>query len=413
MAAITRADCEALDKADPLAACREQFHLPGNTIYLDGNSLGVMPRSARERARQLIDQEWGEGLIRSWNKAGWWDLPTRLGDKLGCLIGAGPGEVVVTDSTGINVYKAVAAALALVPERRVIVMEGSNFPTDNYMVEGLVAQLGQGYEIRFAEEHELATAIDEDVAVVCLTQVHYKSGRVLDMAALTGRIHAAGAVAVWDLCHSAGALEVDLNACQVDFAVGCTYKYLNGGPGGPGFIFAAARHHGRAQQPLTGWWGHAAPFAFSRDYEPAPSVRQMLSGTQPIVSLALVECGLDVFLAQDMATIRGKSQALTQLFIDLVEQRCAEAGFELVSPRDADRRASQVSFHHDNGYAMVQALIARGVIGDYREPGNMRFGFAPLYNSYVDVWDAVEHLVQVLQRDEWREERFNRRGAVT
>ncbi|WP_116365264.1 kynureninase [Parahaliea mediterranea] len=413
MAAINRADCEARDNTDPLAGCRGQFHLPESTIYLDGNSLGVLPLAARERARAVLDKEWGEDLIRSWNKAGWWDLPTRIGDKLGKLIGADAGEVVITDSTGINVYKAVAAALQLVPERRVIVLEGSNFPTDNYIVQGLVQQLGQCYEIRFAEEQELASAIDETVAVVCLTQVHYKSGRVLDMAELTRRTHAAGAISVWDLCHSAGALEVDLNGCQADFAVGCTYKYLNGGPGSPGFIFAAKRHHGRAQQPLTGWWGHAQPFAFTRDYAPHDSVRQMLSGTQPILSLALVECGLDVFLAQDMASVRAKSQQLTQLFIDLVQQRCPQAGFTLVSPSDSARRGSQVSFHHAQAYAIVQALIARGVIGDYREPGNMRFGFAPLYNGFCDVWDAVEHLVQVMAREEWRQEQFNRRSAVT
>lgn len=413
MAAITRADCETLDRDDPLAACRTEFHLPEGTIYLDGNSLGVMPLAARERAQQILEQEWGEDLIRSWNKAGWWDLPTRLGDKLSRLIGAAPGEVVVTDSTGINVYKTVAAALACVPERRVIVLEGSNFPTDNYMIQGLLQQLGPGYSIRFAEEHELESAIDESVAVVCLTQVHYKSGRVLDMAEITRKTHEVGAISVWDLCHSAGALPVDLNGCNVDFAVGCTYKYLNGGPGSPGFIYAAQRHHGKVQQPLTGWWGHAQPFAFTRDYAPHPSVRQMLSGTQPILSLALVECGLDVFLAQDMTTVRAKSQALTGLFIDLVEQRCGDQGFALVSPRDREVRGSQVSFHHPDGYAMVQALIARGVVGDYREPGNMRFGFAPLYNSYTEVWEAVEHLVQVLKRGEWREARFNQRSEVT
>ena len=413
MSSLTRAHCESLDASDPLAAFRDRFNIPEGTIYLDGNSLGVMPVAASARAAEVVEQEWGTGLIKSWNQAGWWDMPLKLGDKIAQLIGAGSGEVVVTDSTGINLYKVMAAALSLVPERRIIVMEGSNFPTDNYMVQGLVSQLGDGYEIRFAEEEELHTAIDEDVAVVCLTQVHYKSGRVLDMAALTKRTQAVGAVAIWDLCHSAGALEVDLNLCNVDFAIGCTYKYLNGGPGSPGFIFSAKRHHGLALQPLTGWWGHADPFGFERDYRPNQGIRQMLSGTQGILSLAVAEVGLDLFLEADMAQVREKSKSLTSLFVDLVDQRCGDYGFDLVSPRNAELRGSQVSLSHSQGYPIVQALIARGVIGDYRAPGNMRFGFTPLYTGYVDVWDAVEHLVQIMNSEEWRKEEFNMRGAVT
>tara|TARA_R110002110_G_scaffold91264_2_gene237514 strand:- start:136690 stop:137964 length:1275 start_codon:yes stop_codon:yes gene_type:complete len=413
MKQISRADCEALDHQDPLAGYRAQFDIPEGMIYLDGNSLGVRPRAASARAMEVVEQEWGRGLIKSWNEAGWWDLPVRLGDKIARLIGADSGEVVVTDSTGINVYKVLAAAMTLVPERRVILMEGSNFPTDNYMGQGLIAQLGDEYELRFAEEHELEEAIDEDVAVVCLTDVHYKSGRLLDMATLTGKIHAVGAIAIWDLCHSAGAVEVDLNACNADFAVGCTYKYLNGGPGSPGFIFAAKRHHGIARQPLTGWWGHAAPFSFERDYRPSPGIRQMLSGTQPIISLAVMEVGVDMFLQVDMSAVRSKSQALTSLFIDLVDQRCSDFDFGLVSPRDAERRGSQVSLNHEQGYPIVQALIARDVIGDFRAPANMRFGFTPLYTSFCDVWDAVEQLVQIMQSKEWQREEFNRRGAVT
>jgi kynureninase len=413
MNAITRADCEAMDAADELASFRSKFFIPEDTIYLDGNSLGVMPVAAKARALEVLEKEWGEDLIKSWNSAGWWELPTRLGDKIARLVGADEGEVVVTDSTGINVNKVVAAALTLVPERRVIVLEGSNFPTDNYMVQGLVEQLGDGYEIRFAEEDELDAAIAEDVAVVCLTQVHYKSGRVLDMQAITEKTHAVGAISIWDLCHSAGAMAVDLNACNVDFAIGCTYKYLNGGPGSPAFIFAARRHQGKALQPLTGWWGHADPFAFERDYRPAGNIRQMLSGTQGILSLAVTEVGLDVFLQADMALVRAKSQALTGLFIDLVDQRCAAWEFGLVSPRDAQRRGSQVSLNHEQGYAIVQALIARGVIGDFRAPLNMRFGFTPLYVGYADVWDAVEHLVQIMDSREWQRDEFNQRGAVT
>jgi len=413
MTLITRASCEALDATDSLAKFRGRFSLPKGMIYLDGNSLGVLPREASGRAVEVIEQEWGVGLIKSWNEAGWWDLPLKLGDKLAQLVGADSGEMVVTDSTGINMYKVMAAALDLVPERRVIVMEGSNFPTDNYMAQGLVAQLNNRYEIRFAEEDELDAAIDEDVAVVCLTQVHYKSGRILDMAALTEKIHGVGAIAIWDLCHSAGAFEVDLNGCNADFAIGCTYKYLNGGPGSPGFIFAAKRHQGVVQQPLTGWWGHAAPFAFERDYRPNDGVRQMLSGTQSILSMAVTEVGLDLFLEADMAQVRDKSKGLTTLFIDLIKQRCEGYGFSLVSSRDADKRGSQVSINHEQGYPIMQALIARGVIGDFRAPLNMRFGFAPLYIGYADVWDAVEHLVQVMESEEWRREEFNQRGAVT
>jgi len=410
---ITRADCKALDRQDPLANFRAEFAIPEGMIYLDGNSLGIKPKAALARAREVVEQEWGTDLIMSWNKAGWWDLPLTLGDKIARLIGADAGEVVVTDSTGINLYKVISTALGLVPDRRVIVMEGSNFPTDNYMVQGLVEQLGDGYEIRFAEENELEAAIDEDVAIVCLTQVHYKSGRVLNMSAITAQTRAAGAISVWDLCHSAGALEVDLNACGADFAIGCTYKYLNGGPGSPAFIFAAKRHQGMARQPLTGWWGHADPFAFERDYRPASNIRQMLSGTQPILSLAVAEVGIDLFLRADMVEIRKKSQALTGLFIDLIEQRCGDHDFVLVSPRDAQRRGSQVSLDHEQGYAIVQALIGRGVIGDFRAPQTMRFGFTPLYTGYTDVWGAVQHLVEIMADQEWRREEFNRRVAVT
>ncbi|MFT6956095.1 MAG: kynureninase [Halieaceae bacterium] len=413
MKKITRTDCQASDAADPLADFRDEFSLPEGMVYLDGNSLGVKPKAALARVHEVVEREWGEDLIKSWNQAGWWDLPLVLGDKIARLTGADSGEIVVTDSTGINIYKALAAALALVPDRRVIVMEGSNFPTNNYMGQGLVEQLGDGYEIRFVEEDGLAAAVDETVAVVCLTQVHYKSGRVLDMAAITAATQAVGAISIWDLCHSVGALGVELNACNVDFAVGCTYKYLNGGPGSPAFIYMAKRHQGRVQQPLTGWWGHAAPFTFERDYRPATDIRQMLSGTQGILSLAVTEVGLDMFLRADMIQIREKSKALTDLFISLIDQRCSLYGFGLVSPRNAQLRGSQVSLNHEQGYAIMQALIARNVIGDFRAPQNMRFGFAPLYIGYTDVWDAVEQLVQIMDTEEWRREEFSQRSAVT
>ena len=413
MVTISRSDLEKLDRADPLASFRDEFSLPEGLIYLDGNSLGAMPRLAVERAREVLEYEWGHDLIDSWNTAGWFELPRTIGAKLAELIGAGQHEVVLSDSTGIDLFKTVAAALELRPERRVIVMEGSNFPTNNYTVQGLIRQLGKGHEIRFAEADALADAIDDEVAVICLTHVHYKTGRILDMASLTARAHQLGAVAIWDLCHSAGAMPVDLTGCDVDFAVGCTYKYLNGGPGSPAFIFAAERHHGQVLQPLTGWWGHAAPFEFERDYRPAGDIRQMLSGTQPILSLSVSEIGIDLTRRAEMQPVREKSRRMTEAFIELVETHCADHGLRLESPRDADQRGSQVSFHHEHGYLVMRALHSRGVTGDYRAPGNMRFGFAPLYLRYVDVWDAVETLREVLDSDVWRAPEHSVQNTVT
>ena len=413
MAIATRTDLELLDQEDPLAPFRGEFFLPDGIIYLDGNSLGAMPREAAQRARQVVEKEWAVGLIGSMNAAGWYALPVTLGRKIAALVGARPNEVVVTDSTGINLYKVLAAAIQLQPERRVIVMEGSNFPTNNYMVQGLVAQLGDGYTIRFAEADDIMAAIDEDVAAICITHVHYKTSNILDMAAITERAHSVGAAAVWDLCHSAGAMPVDLNGCNVDFAVACTYKYLNGGPGSPALLFAAERHHGKYLQPLTGWFGHAEPFDFDRDYRPANDIRQMLSGTQPVVSLSLAEIGIDIMLRADLQAIREKSMRMTDLFVELVEQRCGDHNIALVSPRQAERRGSQVSLYHEEGYPIVRAMHDRGVIGDYREPGVMRFGFAPLYIRYVDVWDAVDKLQDILETGAWKKPEYRERAAVT
>ncbi|MDH3531896.1 MAG: kynureninase [Gammaproteobacteria bacterium] len=413
MTATKRTELEALDQSDPLAAFRDEFFLPAGVIYLNGNSLGAMPLAAAARARRVVEHEWAEGLIGSMNSAGWYELPSTLGRKVAPLVGAQPHEVVLTDATGINLYKIMAAALKVQPERRVVVMEGSNFPTNNYMVQGLLEELDKGHAIRFVEADEIMDAIDADVAAICITHVHYKSGNILDMQAITGKAHAVGAAAVWDVCHSAGAMPVDLNGCNVDFAVGCTYKYLNGGPGAPSLLFAAERHHGKYTQPLTGWYSHAAPFAFERDYRPAAGIRQMLSGTQPTASLSMAEVGIDIMLRADMQAIRQKSMRMTDLFIELVESRCGGYGFDLVSPRDAGRRGSQVSFHKDGGYSIVRALHDHGVICDYREPGNMRFGFAPLYIRYVDVWDAVDRLHDVLSSEAWMDERYQARAAVT
>jgi len=410
---VNRSDLEQLDRKDPLAPFRDEFFLPEGMVYLNGNSLGAMPRKAVQRARQVVEEEWATGLIDSMNTAGWFELPLTLGRKIAPLVGAKPNEVVITDSTGIDLYKVMSAALQIQPKRRVIVMEGSNFPTDNYMVQGLLAQLGDGYTLRFVEADGIIAAIDDDVAAICMTHVHYKTGNILDMKAITKHAQGVGAATVWDLCHSAGVMPVDLNGCNVDFAVACTYKYLNGGPGSPAILFAAERHHGKYRQPLTGWFGHEAPFDFDQDYRPAGNIRQMLSGTQPIVSLALAEIGIDIMLRADMQAMREKSMRMTDLFIELAEAHCGSFGISLASPRDASSRGSQVSFYLDHAYPVVRAMHDRGVMCDYRAPGMLRFGFAPLYNGYLDVWDAVDILHAILRNGVWEEAQYRERKLVT
>ncbi|RJG15295.1 kynureninase [Massilia cavernae] len=399
----TRNDCVALDARDALAPLRAHFDLPEGVIYLDGNSLGARPKSALTRAEDVIVREWGTGLIRSWNSAGWFELPKRLGDRLAPLIGAHDGEVVVTDTTSINIFKALAAAVRIQAqnpsrsERRVLVTERSNFPTDVYMAQGLAGWLGRGYALRLVDSTaDLRAAIDADTAVVMLTHVNYRTGYQHDMAALSAHAHAQGALIMWDLAHSAGAVPVDLHAHGADFAVGCTYKYLNGGPGAPAFIWVPKRHQAEFEQPLSGWWGHSEPFAMLPTFVPAQGIGRALCGTQPMLSLALVECGLDVFAHTSMEALRIKSLALSDLFIDLVEAHCGDQQLGLVTPRAHARRGSHVSFTHPHGYAVMKALIDRGVIGDYREPAIMRFGLTPLYTRFVDVWDAVDILKQTL-----------------
>jgi kynureninase len=412
---LSRQDCLARDAADPLAPLREAFDLPAGVIYLDGNSLGARPKAALARATDVIAREWGNDLITSWNTAGWFDLPRRLGGKLAPLVGALPHEVAVTDTTSVNLFKALAAAVAMQagdPRRTTIVTERSNFPTDIYMAEGLSGWLQRGHAVRLVDSpDEIAAALGPDTAVLLLTHVNYRTGHMHDMAALTALAHQHGALAVWDLAHSAGAVPVDLGGANADFAVGCTYKYLNGGPGAPAFIWVPERHQAAFTQPLSGWWGHAAPFAMASSFAPCEGIGRALCGTQPVVSLALVECGLDVFARTDMAALRAKSLALTDLFIALVEERCAGHPLALVTPREHARRGSHVSFTHPHGYAVMQALIARGVIGDYREPHIMRFGFTPLYTGYADVWDAVDTLKRIL--DEADYDVAAARGAVT
>ena len=404
---ITRADCLARDAQDPLAPLRERFDLPQGLIYLDGNSLGARPRAALARAHEVVAREWGQDLIRSWNTAGWFDMPKRLGDRLAPLIGAGSGEVAVTDTTSLNLFKALAAALRIQAEgpnaaRRTIVTERSNFPTDIYMAEGLTSWLERGYRVRLVDSiEELTAAVDADCAVLMLTHVNYRTGYQHDMAALTRHAHQNGALVVWDLAHSAGAVPVDLRGAEADFAVGCTYKYLNAGPGAPAFIWVPQRHQAQFAHPLTGWWGHAQPFAMAHGFAPVEGIGRALCGTQPAVSLALVECGLEIFEETGMEAIRAKSLALTDLFIELVETTCAAHPLGLVTPREHARRGSQVSFTHPHGYAVMAALIARGVIGDYREPEIMRFGFTPLYTRFADVFDAVAILRDILEREDY------------
>lgn len=409
----TRADCVALDAADPLAERRALFDLPDGLIYLDGNSLGALPRAVRRRMTEVVDQQWGRDLIGSWNTHDWIGLPQRVGARIAPLIGASPTEVIAADSTSANLFKLAAAALDLRPGRRVIVSEPGNFPTDLYILQGLKDLLDDRVELRIVEPAALDDALDDSVALLLLTHVHYKSGALHDMAALTARAHAAGALALWDLSHSAGALEVDLNGCGVDLAVGCGYKYLNGGPGAPAFLFVAERHQAGFRSPLTGWMGHARPFAFGDDYDPAPGLTRALCGTPPVLAMSALDAALDAFDGVALRDLRAKSMALGQLFLRRVAERCPEAGFQRACPEAAADRGSQASLRHPEGYAVMQALIARGVVGDFRAPDILRFGFAPLYVGYAEVWDAVERLAEVMASGLWREARFQRVSAVT
>lgn len=426
---MTRQDCLARDAADLLAPLRAQFDLAAadaeGVIYLDGNSLGALPAATATRVAAVVQDEWGAGLIRSWNAAGWIDLGQRIADKISTLIGARAGEVVVADSTSVNLYKVLSAAMAMAKAGTRgggrIISERSNFPTDLYIADTLAR--AQGFELVLAEAGEISALLDERAAIVMLTHVNYRTGRMHDMAAVTSAAHDAGALVVWDLAHSAGAVPVDLNAAGADFAVGCGYKYLNGGPGAPAFAWAHSRHVAWMDRegwrpPLSGWLGHAAPFAFAPDYRPGAGMSRFVCGTPPMLSMAALECGVDTVLAAaplgGMTAIREKSIALTGMFIALVESRCAGHGLTLVTPREPAARGSQASFAHATaGYPIMQALIARGVVGDFRAPDVLRFGFTPLYTRFVDVWDAVTHLEQVMTTGEWREPRFNIRAAVT
>ncbi len=400
------AECDA---ADPLASYRDRFTLPEGVIYLDGNSLGALPKATPDVLRRVVEQDWGEGLIRSWNSAGWFEAAGRIGAKIAPLIGAGPDEVIACDSTSVNLFKLVAAALQMRPGRKVILSEPGNFPTDLYMIAGLEAQ-GLATR-RLAERGRLAEALDDNVALLLLTHVHYKTGAMHDMTALTRAAHEAGALVLWDLSHSTGAVPVDLNAAVADFAVGCGYKYLCGGPGAPAFAYVARRHHADLSQPLTGWFGHAAPFAFSDDYAPAPGIEQLLCGTAPVLGLAALEVGVELIAEIGVGRLHQKSQALSEFLLECLAAH--GVALDCVSPPDSGARGSQLSFRHPQAYAICQALIARGVIGDFRDPDILRLGFAPAYLRFADMAEAARHLAEVLASGEWQSDEFRQRAAVT
>jgi len=408
---VSLEDVRVWDAADPLRGFRDRFVLPEGVIYLDGNSLGALPAATGERVKAAVATEWGEGLIRSWNAHDWIGAPARVGAKIARLIGAAPHEVVVADSTSVNLFKLIAAAVPGQGDRNLILAEPGNFPTDLYIAQGAADLLGA--TLRVLPIDQLVAAIDQDVALVLLTHVHYKSGAKHDMAAITRRAHAVGALVLWDLSHSAGAVEVDLNGVGADMAVGCGYKYLNGGPGAPALLFVAERHQRALQSPLTGWMGHAAPFQFVDDYQPADGIERFLCGTPSVLAMLALEVGVDQFDGAEMAAVGAKAQRLCSLFIELVEVRCAGFGLTLATPRDPSARGSHVSFSHPDAYPIMQALIERGVIGDFRDPDILRCGLTPLYVGFEDVWRAVEILHDVLASAAWRAERFQTRSRVT
>lgn len=410
---ITRKEAEALDQKDPLRARRDLFVIPDNTLYLDGNSLGPLPRHVAKRLSGAIADEWGQSLIRGWNAHGWFDLPRQLGDRIGKLIGAPAGTVIAADSTSINLVKVLTAALKLRPGRRVILSDSGNFPSDLYVAQGVIKALGGAHELRIVEPEAVEAAIADDLAVLMLTEVDYRTGRKHDMKTLIAKAHQRGGLAIWDLCHSAGAFPVDLTDGNADFAVGCGYKYLNGGPGAPAFVYVRPDLQDKVVPSLAGWMGHAAPFAFDLDYRPAKGIDRLRAGTPGVLSMIALDSALDVWEGVDMRQVRDKSVRLAELFISEVEGRCGSYGLKLASPRQAERRGSQVSFHCEEGYAVMQALIAEGVIGDFRAPDIIRFGLTPLYIGYADVWDAAGILENVLAQKLWDQPQFKKRAQVT
>lgn len=406
------AEIADLDARDPLRGFRDEFQLREGLIYVDGNSLGATPKITAPRLMEAVSEQWAEGLITSWLGAGWGTAPQRIGDKIATVVGAKPGEVIAADSTSVNIFKALTAALSLRPNRHIILSESTNFPTDVYMMQGIEGFSGGRFRSVAVDPDAVVDRLDEDVAVLLLTQVHYKSGLVRDMAEVTRLAHQNGALVVWDLSHSAGAIEVDLNGANADFAVGCGYKYLNGGPGAPAFLFAAERHHD-ARPVLSGWFGHASPFTFEEEYRPADGITRFLCGTPPVLGLVGLEAGVDILTRADMREVRTKSLRLSQLFIERMEERCGQFGFALISPRDSALRGSQVAYAHPHGYEIVQALKAVDVIGDFRAPDVLRFGLTPLYLRYADIVEAVERIREVCVTRAWDKPEYRERAAMT
>ena len=412
---LTREDFTSLDKIDPLAKVRDEFSLPQNLIYFDGNSLGPLPKCTIHTLETMIQKEWGNGLISSWNKENWINMPRELGNKIAPLVGAKLGEVIVVDSTSVNLFKVLTSALLLNKNRRVIVSEAENFPSDLYILEGVNKMFGESYERHLIEEgdYEIDKYIDTSTAVVMLSHVNYKTGRISDIKRITSIAHEKGALVIWDLSHSVGVMPLYLHDCGVDFAVGCTYKHLNGGPGAPGFLYVHKSLIEKVSQPLTGWMGHIQPFEFVVNYQPANDICKYICGTPPIIAYKAIESGLTVFEQVSMNVVREKSIKLSEMFIQLMQQECIKFGFELFSPRNAEQRGSQVSFTHGNGFSIMQTLISHSVVGDFRQPNILRFGFSPLYMRFEDVWDAVICLREIMQTKEWQSEQFNKRGYVT
>ena len=406
---------EEKDKADSLGPKRHEFLIPENIVYLDGNSLGPLTKHANKRVEEATKEEWGIGLIRSWNDSGWVNLPKKVGAKIAPLLGVRSENVIMSDSTSINLFKVLSVACSMNSGRKTILTETKNFPTDNYIIEGVTRQLNNNFKITYVDQPEdIIASIDETVAVVVLTHINYKNGAMLDISEITSATHKAGALVIWDLAHSAGAVPLELSRWDVDFAVGCSYKYLNGGPGAPGYLYVADRHIGKFNQPLTGWFAHKSPFKFEPQYEPAEDIGQYLCGTPPVLSSIALNAALDVWTDVDLQDVREKSLELTDYFIELVEERCSDPDLQLITPRDHKFRGSQVSFTYPKGgYAIISALIEEGVIGDFRAPNILRFGFTPLYTSFKDVWLAVDKLKKILETKSWDQSKYHDRKVVT
>ncbi len=410
---ITKSHCQQLDKKDPISHLRKAFYLPKGKINMDGNSLGSLPKITTKRLKQVLQKEWGEGMIGSWSNAGWFDSPIKVGDKIAPLIGAKKGEVIVADTTSVNIYKALCAAISLQKGRKIMLSEAGNFPTDLYMMQGIEAFSDGQLEAKVVEPDAILDNLNEDVAVLLLTQVHYKTAAIKDMKTITKKAHEKGVLVVWDLSHSVGSIEVELSKCKVDFAVGCGYKFLNGGPGAPAFIYVAKRHQKRALPILAGWMGHQDPFAFTDAYTPSPDIARFRCGTPGILGMAALECGVDLFAQTTIGDLRKKAIQLSRLFIELMAQECREYGFELASPNEDTKRAGHVAFRHIEGHGIYQAIKKEGIISDFRTPDILRFGITPMYLRFQDIYKVVQLIKQVMETKAWDRAEYKIRAAIT